>query len=258
MLEYPPESYRSFVRSLPSRVYPQVRNSLFSMIFPWYCPGCTALMRYPASICEKCLSRLKRIEPPFCNRCGAPIPRHWRVQVCPECKLGKSSLSRIRSTFYYEGLVKTMIHEVKYKRAARYLGEFSECLFLALRSEFPTSIQAIVPVPLHKARAWERTFNQAELISRNLSRLSGICVWKGLRKIKITPSQSSLSGAARRSNLKQAFVFVRSEFRPKSVLLVDDIITTGATLEECARTLRKSAGIRTIYALTIARAVQNY
>jgi ComF family protein len=249
---------RLFLKSFPSRAYPEIRNSLFSLIFPWPCPGCGTLMKYPASICEKCLAGLKRIEAPYCGRCGSPFPHHWKVRICPECKVRKSALSRIRSVFYYEGLVKTMIHEVKYRRAARYLRELSENLYLTLRNEFPTSIQAVVPVPLHKMRAWERTFNQAELLAQNLSRLSGSPVWKALRKNRITPSQSSLSGTARRSNLKRAFAFVRSEFQGKSVLLVDDIITTGATLEECARTLRRSAGVRKVYALTVARAVQNF
>jgi ComF family protein len=131
-------------------------------------------------------------------------------------------------------------------------------MFVYLRTSFPERVEAIVPVPLHRMRAWERTFNQAELLARHVSRLLGVPVWKALRKPKSTASQSSLSGIARRANLKGAFVLKKDGRRRHSVLLIDDVVTTGATLQECARVLRKSAGVKKVYALTVARAVQQF
>jgi ComF family protein len=163
-------------------------------------------------------------------------------------------LRRIYSLYYYEGVVREMIREAKYHRTGRSLIYFAEEMFLHARIEFPR-VKALVPVPLHKDREWERSFNQAAFLAQELSRLWGIPVWNCLRKNKATLPQSALSGQARRKNLKGAFLCKSSEAPPKSVLLIDDVTTTGATLEECARVLRR-AGVRSVYGLTIARAVK--
>lgn len=245
----------------PDRItfsYRRIHQAVFSLIFPWACPGCQRLVPYPEPICNECAIRLKRILSPFCKKCGLPLPEHWQVQVCPECRTQKSALSMIRSVYYYEQLIQQMILEVKYARRARYLRYLSKELFRHVRMYFPASFEAIVPVPLHREREWERTFNQAELMADQLSRLLGVPVWKALQKPKKTPPQSSLSGTARRCNLKGAFECKPGKISCRSVLLIDDVITTGATLQECARMLRKSAGVRKVYAITIARAVQQF
>lgn len=245
----------------PDRIFSFARkmhHAAFSVIFPWTCPGCQTLVPYPNPICNDCAIRLKRILPPFCKKCGSPLPETWRVQVCPECRIHKSGLRIVRSVYYYEELIQQMILEIKYERRARYLRYLSQELCRQIRIHFPASFEAIVPVPLHRKREWERTFNQAELMASRLSRLLGVPVWKILRKSKKTAPQSSLSGTARRCNLKGAFECKPAKTLRHSVLLIDDVITTGATLEECARVLRKSAGVRKVYAITIARAVQQF
>ena len=149
-----------------------------------------------------------------------------------------------------------MILDAKYRRKARPLRFFGEQLFLFYCFEKAAHTEAIVPVPLHKRREWERTFNQAQILSLEVSRLTGLPLWQPLRKIKPTPPQSLLSGTARRANLAGTFQYKASGDQvPKSVLLIDDVVTTGATLEECARVLR-TAGVRKVMGLTIARAVQ--
>jgi len=148
-----------------------------------------------------------------------------------------------------------MIRDAKYKRKARSLRFFGEELFLFFCSQPSIPVDAIVPVPLHRMREWERTFNQAEILSLEVSRLTGLPLLQPLRKIKPTQPQSLLSGTARRANLAGTFRYVANVSAPKSVLLIDDVVTTGATLEECARVLR-AAGARRVYGLTVARAVQ--
>lgn len=239
----------------PSFVWQSCRNSVLSLLFPWRCPGCDQLLPYPVPVCETCALTLKRIAKPLCIRCGDPFPEHWRVRICPDCRTRRSPVTRIRSVFYYEGLAQQMIRDAKYKRKARPLRFFAEQLFLFFCSEWTAPIDAIVPVPLHRMREWERTFNQAEILSREVSRLTGLPLWQPLRKIKPTPPQSLLSGTARRANLAGTFRLDGSVSAPKSVLLIDDVVTTGATLEECARILR-TAGVRKVHALTVARAVQ--
>jgi ComF family protein len=168
--------------------------------------------------------------------------------------MSRPPFTALRSCFLYEGLVRQMIRDAKYRRTARYLRYFSGEMYLLARSEFPSRIGAVAPVPLHRARLWDRTYNQSELMARHLSAWWGRPLWNGLRRIRSTRAQSGLSGRARRRNLQQAFAVVTARV-PRTVLLVDDVVTTGATLEACARALR-SAGVRRIYAITIARAVK--
>jgi ComF family protein len=156
--------------------------------------------------------------------------------------------------FYYEGLVREMIREAKYGRRARILPYFAQRLSILARTEF-SSVQALVPVPLHRSREWERTFNQALLVAQEISKLTRIPVWPVLSKIKKTLPQSSLSGAARRAYLKNAYRFDGNGSIYGTVLLVDDVMTTGATLRECAAVLRR-AGVSRVDALTIARSVK--
>jgi ComF family protein len=235
----------------------RIQNSILSLLFPWTCPGCHRLLPYPSAICNGCADRLKRIEPPFCKKCGSPYPAEWKVQICPECRTQKSAITMVRSVYYYEQLIQKMVLEIKYAGRARYLHYLSDVLVQHAISHLPR-FEVIVPVPLHRQREWERNFNQAELLANQLSRRMGIRVWKILRKPKKTLPQSSLSGTARRCNLKGAFECRQTKASYGSALLIDDVITTGATLQECAQVLRKSTGIRRVYALTIARAVQQF
>jgi competence protein ComFC len=230
-----------------------VRISAYSIFFPWKCPGCSSLLPYPQVICTACSAGLPRIPIKQCKKCGIPLADHWRVKVCPECKTTRSALRRIRSLYSYDGLVRQMIRDAKYRRQGRYLQFFGEQMYSTARAEFP-KVTTLAAVPLHRDRQWERTFNQAERLVHELSRIWGIPALPGLVKVQKTIPQSSLSGSARRKNLKDAFAWTGTSPAPRSVLLIDDVITTGATLEQCARTLRH-AGVRTVYALTVARAV---
>ena len=146
-----------------------------------------------------------------------------------------------------------MIKQVKFSRRARPLLYFAEELNVRMLQEFPRTVEAIVPVPLHRSREWERTFNQSALLAKYIGEFSGLPLREILRRNKRTSPQTSLSGMARRRNLKGVFE-VRAGSVPHSVVLVDDVVTTGATLESCANVLRK-AGVRRVYGLTVARAV---
>ena len=228
-------------------------KSLSGLLFPWPCPGCNRLLEYPNVVCSDCELALPRIHEPYCMRCGTAFPSHWKVKICQECHQRKHRITAIRSGYEYEGLAAQMIKEAKYLRKGRYLQYFADHLFVLARTEFPSSIKAVVPVPLHKNREWTRTFNQAEILATRIAKLWDLPIWNALKKISKTKPQSSLSGSTRRSNLQNVFKFCNSKRRAKSVLLVDDVITTGSTLNECGRILRQN-GVKRIYAVTVARA----
>ncbi len=252
MRSLPPYVSKVFARF--SKSFQQSRNSAYSLFFPWPCVICRELQSYAEVLCEACRKTLPEMPRFSCKICGNPFQKQWRVKVCPDCKLRRPKLTRIRSVFSYEGPVAQMIHEMKFARRARFARYFSEELYLCLLRHYPHGAEAIVPVPLHRSREWQRTFDQASLMAEYLCELSGVPVRKLLRRSRNTIPQTFLSGQARRKNLEGAFCLKPGIDLPKSVLLIDDVITTGATLEACSVLLRK-AGVRRIYGLTVARAV---
>ena len=252
MRSLPP--YLSKVFSDLSRSFQQIRNSACSLFFVWHCLICEELQPYADVLCEPCRRSLPRITPRWCRICGVPFREHWRVKICPDCRLQRPKLTRIRSVFQYEGPVIRMIHELKFAKRARFARYFSEELYLCLLQEYPKGADAIIPVPLHRSREWERTFNQSRLMAEHLGAFSGIPVLNCLHRTRNTIPQTFLSGPARRKNLEGAFSLKPGVCLPKSVLLIDDVITTGTTLDACSTLLRR-AGVRKVYGLTVARAM---
>jgi ComF family protein len=152
----------------------------------------------------------------------------------------------------YEGALRRAIHLLKYERMTpltRPLGER-----LALAAAELTGFDAIVPAPLHWRRRWDRGFNQADLLAREVSRRTGIPIDRRLLRTRSTPPQAGLSAAERRRNVQGAFAAAgKSAIRGKRLIIIDDVMTTGATLEACARVLKR-AGASQVAVLTLARA----
>lgn len=237
---------------------------LFNLVFPDTCRVCTAplenISRIP--ICPKCLTAPPPLEAEhWCDRCRAPFLSPWFLVngLCDVCRDDASS-STIQGfdTAYsfgsYEGELRRMIQLYKYERIhtlATPLGQF-------LISGLPTHerFEWIVPIPLHWRRRWHRGFNQAELLARVVAKHSGVPLVSAMRRKQPTAAQAGLSDAQRRTNTEHAFSVAtrhRAGLKGKHVLLIDDVLTTGATLSAASRVLRR-AGARRITVLTVARA----
>ena len=175
-------------------------------------------------------------------------------RTCGQCRKNTSIYAFFSSFPYSNPTVKNLIRKLKYGRVnkiAVMLGDELSDYFLKMSLKIPAD-SVIVPIPLHKNRLRERGFNQSEAIAKSLSEKLKIPVLAALKKIKITPDQTELSGAERRQNLKGVFSVINPErIKSKNIILVDDVKTTGSTLEEAARTLKKT-GAKRIFALTIA------
>jgi ComF family protein len=190
----------------------------------------------------------------FCVQCRAPFRNAFPLDeqgLCALCRRGVSGFNAAYSYGFYEGELRELIHLFKYGRVqtlAKPLGRF---LALALPRE--ESFDTIVPMPLHWRKRWERGFNQADLLAREISRRTHTPVRNALRRVRFTATQAGLTNAKRRKNVSGAF-------RPRGeqalggqrVLLVDDVMTTGSTAAACARAL-KMAGARRVVLLTLAR-----
>lgn len=232
-----------------------VKKFVLDLILPEFCSGC---QKEGGILCESCLKKLRQtFIYPKCFYCGARSPAGKRApagRTCLSCQKNTCIYAFFSSFPYSNPIVKILIQKLKYKRAFRIAAIFGEELseyFLKMSPKIPAN-SLIIPIPLHKNKYRERGFNQSELIAEFLSKKIKITNLAALKKIKSTPDQTELSGAERKKNIKGVFLVIRPEqIKGKNIMLVDDVKTTGSTLEEAAKVLKK-AGAKRIWALTIA------
>lgn len=229
------------------------------IVFPSFCRLCEALLEKPGEkiVCGECLARLIPCRGPSCPCCGRFLEGPPEGHLCRRCLERPPAFSLHRSCGAYHGTLKDIILLLKYRRYAvlsRALAAYAETC-LAPEEGLWVDADFLVPVPLHAARKRERGFNQSRLIARDLARIRKLEVLdRCLVKIRNVPPQTSLEAGERDKNVKKAFaVRKRRKIAGKTLVLVDDVFTTGATLRECSRTLLE-AGAREVRALTIAQA----
>lgn len=206
-------------------------------------------------VCEECWSRVKRNLPPYCSKCGKGIPE--LKAFCAECQKGSNYyFTRVWATCHYDGVLRECIHTLKYRgkvRLARPLGQLMADF--AMNHLNSSSMDMIIPVPLHPSKKREREFNQAELLSQGVSKALHLpIVTNNLKRIRPTHPQSNLKGKEDRlKNIRDAF---KLTFPPKltgkSILLIDDLFTSGSTVNECSRTLL-DGGAQDVVVLALAR-----
>ena len=224
-------------------------GTLLDLLFPPRCLGCG---RGGGFLCPSCVEAFPRIEPPLCPRCGIPL----EVEVlCPRCLESPPTADGIGSVFLFDGLVRETVHQLKYRNLramalplGRLLAEYLD--------PHPLPADALVPVPLHSGRLRRRGFNQASLLAGHMGRILGLpLVENALVRLQDAPSQAGAASAAERhGNVRGAFSCRGQGLRGRRVLLVDDVCTTGATLDACALAL-KEAGVASVWGLTVAREI---
>jgi ComF family protein len=237
-----------------------VAYAVLDLFYPPHCAVCERpfLENERAFICDECEEQIERIDQRHVCRCGIPLPD--ALDLCTACANNELVLDQIRSFGWYEEredpkhVLSALIKIFKYggeRALASLLAHYLDEAGRILRSR----IEQITFVPMRPKAERERGFNQAELLARELGKLWGIPVVRALEKIKDTKSQAGLPYDARRENVRGAFRLAK--FIPcASILIVDDVYTSGTTLNECARTLKES-GITQLYGLTVARTTRN-
>lgn len=224
----------------------QWSGQLLDLLFPSRCASCH---RIGESLCRRCLSSVRLVEPPFCPRCGQP-PR-FEGEPCFQCRVFPLHVAQIRAVAYHEGPLREAVHAFKYARRIDLAGPLAALLQQHLMRS-ALRVDTITAVPLHPTRQLERGYNQSELLAHELARKTGLPYVKGIERMRATSDQVGLDAAARRANVQGAFSADRNAFRGSSVLLVDDVCTTGATLDACAVAL-DAAGAQFTYGLAVAR-----
>jgi ComF family protein len=239
-----------------------VLQSLLDLIYPPYCLRCyKSLIHQPNKfICPECLKSAseKRTDlQNICLKCGMFLGPHSGQKLdCPSCRTMRLTFKRNLAFGSYDGVLKDLILIYKYGREKVLSETLAKWLVERLTPEkdIISQINLIVPVPLTKSRQKKRGFNQSELLALYLSKQFFIPVSRNnLIRIKETPAQASLSRAERIQNLRDAFeVRKPAEFKDKNILLIDDVLTTGATADEISRLL-KQAGAHSVHTLVLAR-----
>jgi ComF family protein len=230
-------------------------DPVLALVFPTSCAACREPMDHPRSgpLCDGCWKALPRHPGGVCG-CGVPLLSP-HATTCGRCRRGLSPFARGASLGPYDGALRVVIHELKYRGRRRAAAQLARRLDGEPRvRDVLGGSDVLVPVPLHPRRRRERGFNQAELLAAELGRRSALPVSAGsLVRRTDTASQAGLTAARRRANVAGAFaVRNRSRVAGRVIVLVDDVYTTGATARACARALR-AAGAAEVRLLTVAR-----
>jgi len=228
------------------------------IFFPSFCRLCQRLLDKPKErvVCQECYDSIRLPSAAYCWRCGRFFAVVGEPYLCLQCQVQLPPFSLHRSCARYEGVMKELILLYKYAKL-KVVGQRLANLALGFvrEEEFWAGLEVVVPVPLHPKKQRERGFNQSLEIARVVGRARGLEVEdKALIKIRNNPPQASLEAEDRRANVKGAYQVRKTEkIKGKVVLLVDDVFTTGSTIEECSRVL-KQAGAQEVRALTLAQA----
>jgi ComF family protein len=237
------------------------RSTLFQFLLPPQCPCCEKFSEEgKQGFCSDCLSQIRWIEPPFCSICGIPfISSEVETHPCGACVTHRKYFTIARALGAFEGSLQEAIHRWKYEGKTYLTPFFAEWMAEGLdRYWEPGSFDLLIPVPLHTRRLRERGFNQALLLVKDLSRRTGIPYQKKiLQKKKLTIPQVNLSGVEREKGLRGTFnVIEKEKLLGMSVLLVDDVYTTGATVNECSKMLLRG-GAERVDVFTLAHAIKS-
>ena len=227
----------------------KLKGIAFGLLFPQWCVGCG---KDGGLICPSCYRSLPRIMPPICPKCGKP---QSSGTLCPGCIGRQTEIDGIRSPFRFGGVVRQAIHQLKYRNIRTLAMPLSELLKDYLAAN-PVPGQVLVPVPLHPKRMRERGYNQSSLLAHKLGKLINLPIVDDcLIRLRPTPPQARTSTVTeRQSNVARAFSCRDHRLQDKQVLLIDDVSTSGATLNTCAMAL-KAAGATSVWGLVLAREV---
>lgn len=243
-----------------SNVVKSFVSALFDLIYPPYCLRCYRSLNNETNkyVCQKCLKEVIPVNPSdTCLKCGMFLGPHSGQRLsCHSCQTRYFSFRRVIAFGQYEGILKDLILVYKYGRQKLLAPVFARWLTDRLNNEpeITDKINLVVPVPLTSAKLKIRGFNQTELVASILAKeFSWPVLTDNLIRTKDTPAQASLSRVERVNNLKDAFNIQRpGEFKGKNILVIDDVLTTGATADEVSRILKK-AGAKQVYILVLAR-----
>jgi ComF family protein len=232
-------------------------RTIINLLYPALCRACfKKTNKIDSNICDNCAKKIKERFPPFCVKCGRQLKGDYElITICQDCKKDEPYFDRAWSACYYEGILKDLIHDFKYRKITSLSTDFTALIINFMKKyNIGKDCQIILSIPMHPNRLFGREINHSDILAKALGKSLGI-VYSGntLRKIKDTSLQSKLKRQERIKNLYSSFSLKDDMIiRNKNIMLVDDLFTTGSTVNECSRLL-KNSGARYIEVITLAR-----
>lgn len=223
------------------------------VLFPRRCPICDSVLELNGKkICGDCREKLVYIFEPKCKKCGKQLQK-LEQEYCYDCKNRKHYFKSGIAGFSHIGEIKKSIYKIKYKGKREYIDFYTEEIVKNFGKEvMDWECDGIIPVPLHKKRKLKRGYNQAEIIGKRISKMTGIKQYNDiLVRVKNTKPQKELNDEERRKNLENAFKIKKNIVELKKVILVDDIYTTGSTIDACAKVLLQN-GVEEVYYISLS------
>ncbi len=234
-----------------STIVNQIFKPLLDFIYPPYCAICKEPLNGARVVCNECFDEILPTPIPFCQKCGKPLSNNEDT-ICKRCKETPLSLNYIRGIGIFDEPLRTIIHLFKYKRKLSLGKRLSNLLVSTFNSAVVLhNADVITPVPLHRVKFRERGYNQSEILARGLSKGTGIEYENLVKRIRYTRSQALMNEYDDRiKNVEGAFKVIKN-VKGKNILLVDDVTTTGATLNAIAKEILKE-GAKSISAIVLA------
>lgn len=229
-----------------------LREFFLDLLFPRRCPVCDRpVAPFGSLVCASCEQTFQYIKQPFCLKCGKPLAQEEK-EYCHDCSVQKHYFDRGMALFEYKS-ISDSLYRFKYKGRQEYASYYASCMADKGRKFIEECRpDALVPVPIHKSRRYQRGYNQAEVLARELSMLTGIPTVPDLiLRVHKTAPMKDLSARERQNNLKKAFKICRNDVKLSTIIIIDDIYTTGSTIDAISIELKK-AGVERIYFMTLA------
>jgi len=233
-------------------------GKIVNLLYPASCQICKVkLEEWDQALCCDCFKKIKKRVPPFCVKCGKRlVPRPDGKNTCSDCEKTIPYFDKALSVFYYKGVLKDIIHNFKYKNLRLPKEFIGQTLDFMLKYGAADGPDIVISIPMHPSRLFKRGINPSHVLAKDVAKKLEVRYSEGLLKKQMnTPPQSKLSRSERIYNTRDSFVLQKNkkrEVRGKNILLVDDLFTTGSTVNECARIL-KEAGTSRVDIITLAR-----
>ena len=233
---------------------------ILNLLLPPRCIRCGKILSEKNGLCPECFNSIRFISAPYCYGCGRPFDNEENLkfaakQFCGACLQKKKRLFDMqRTAFIYDEFSKNLILDLKFHDKTVSAQSLADMLYMAGKDIWEQKPDLIIPVPIHRLRLVKRRFNQSALLVKYLTQRSAVAAdYSSLIRSRNTIPQVQLNGSKRRKNLNNAFtVKFPQKIKGKKIVLIDDVETTGSTLNECAKVLRK-AGAKAVYSITLAR-----
>lgn len=229
----------------------RIKDALVNMIFPRRCPVCDGIVPLGEGlICDQCRTKPQYIREPRCRRCGKQLMGET-AEFCHDCMRRRHVYDYGYALYDYQSMRKS-IYRFKYGKRCEYAAFYARDICERLSDEIRMmDADSIIPVPVHRSRKRSRGYNQAELVAAELSRLTGITMYENfIKRVRKTVPQKELTIQERQNNLKKAFNITTNVVKLKKTILVDDIYTTGSTLDAVALELKRH-GVKSVYFIAL-------